>query len=94
MTTTTTEKYSEATTEPDYENFSDADWDEYNRIREERRDREGEYLDARGPLSLLQAVYCDPCKAKVSCSFFTKINFMFSPISLKLIISFRCFARS
>jgi len=72
VTTTTTEKYSETTTEPDYENFSDADWDEYNRIREERIDREREYLDARGPLSLLQAVYCDPCKAKVLCSLVTK----------------------
>ena len=26
-----------------------------------------EYMKRGGPLQLLEAVYCDPCKAKVSC---------------------------
>merc|ERR1712222_189256 len=31
-----------------------------------------EYLKRGGPLQLLEAVYCDPCKAKVVCSLVTK----------------------
>ena len=29
------------------------------------RDRAESYIRERGPLHLLEAVYCDPCKAKV-----------------------------
>ena len=65
-TTTTT-----TTTEMAYpEHWGEEDWQEYEDQRMERNKREKAYLDARGPLSLLQAVYCDPCKAKVLCSIF------------------------
>ena len=82
--TTTTEKDSETTTEMPYpeERRDEESHEEYQRRLEEfhrwdegwlqdqreRRRREKAYLEARGPLSLLQAVYCDPCKTKVSCS--------------------------
>merc|ERR1719209_878760 len=32
----------------------------------------GEFVKSGGPLQLLEAVYCDPCKAKVVCSLVTK----------------------
>ena len=87
--TTTTEKDSETTTEmpyPDRRRGEDREeyqrrleefdrWNEgWVRDQRERRRKEEAYYEARGPLSLLQAVYCDPCKAKVSCSLVENFN--------------------
>merc|ERR1712013_478732 len=49
--------------------YPDEGWE---KDMEERREREGAYIRARGPLPLLQAVYCDPCRAKVFCSLLTR----------------------
>ena len=111
--TTTTEKDSETTTEMPYpeERRDEESHEEYQRRLEEfhrwdegwlqdqreRRRREKAYLEARGPLSLLQAVYCDPCKAKVLSSIFLfcfQICHLSFFICLFIIKSFRCSARS
>ena len=59
--------------EPYPEERQGEDWQEYRartdaweRVSRERGRKKEAYFEARGPLSLLQAVYCDPCKAKVS----------------------------
>ena len=67
-------------------------WDEgWLQDQRERRRREKAYLEARGPLSLLQAVYCDPCKAKVLSSIFLfcfqicHLSFLFVCLSSNLL---------
>ena len=59
--------------EPYPEERQGEDWEEYRtrtdaweRVSRERGRKKEAYFEARGSLSLLQAVYCDPCKAKVS----------------------------
>ena len=50
-------------------------YENWERERDERREMEEAFLDARPHLSLLQAVYCDPCKTKVIC-FLSVFNFL------------------
>jgi len=59
-----------------------------------------EYVNDGGPLNLLEAVYCDPCKAKVLCSLVTKniwplirpyidpTNYLFDPNELQVAFFF------
>ena len=57
--------------------YRDEGWE---KDMEERRERERAYIQARGPLPLLQAVYCDPCRAKVlylSCHLYFNLSFFF-----------------
>ena len=70
--------------EPYPEQRQGEDWREHeNRVQaweqvlQERHRKEEAYLEARGPLSLLQAVYCDSCKAKVSRSLVENSNHLF-----------------
>ena len=43
------------------------------------RDRAESYIRERGPLHLLEAVYCDPCKAKVITFLQLSPNLIFLP---------------
>merc|ERR1719234_1837624 len=70
--------------EPYPEKRQGEDWEEYRtrtdaweQVSRERGRKKEAYFEARGPLSLLQAVYCDPCKAKVFCSLLTKAPWYF-----------------